>query len=217
MTVHRFADEGRRLLDAIDRERITVFGTSAKFISGIEKAGLKPRSRTISRASKVFCRPAHRCLMRALRYVYRDFNQDVLLASIAGGTDIISCFVGGCPTRPVYTGQIQCRALAMAVEFWDEAVQPLTKGKGELVCKNAVSRACRSAFGMTTTAANTIEPILLSSTTSGATVITVSLPPRMVPLSMGGLTLCLTQVVYALAPRRFIARSKSSRALLRAS
>jgi len=69
--------------------------------------------------------------------VYRDFKADVLLASIAGGTDIISCFVGGCPTRPVYTGQIQCRALGMAVEFWHEAGTALQSGKGELVCKKA--------------------------------------------------------------------------------
>jgi acetoacetyl-CoA synthetase len=73
----------------------------------------------------------------SFQYVYRDFNDDVLLASIAGGTDIISCFVGGCPTRPVYTGQIQCRALGMAVEFWDEAGASLHSGKGELVCKTA--------------------------------------------------------------------------------
>ena len=130
-----FADEGRALLDAIDRERITVFGTSAKFISGIEKAGLKPRLTHDLSSLKTVLSTGSPLYHESFEYVYRDFNQDVLLASIAGGTDIISCFVGGCPTRPVYTGQIQCRALAMAVEFWDEAGAPLTKGKGELVCK----------------------------------------------------------------------------------
>jgi acetoacetyl-CoA synthetase len=130
-----FADEGRALLDAIDRERITVFGTSAKFISGIEKAGLKPRLTHDLSSLKTVLSTGSPLSHESFEYVYRDFNQDVLLASIAGGTDIISCFVGGCPTRSVYTGQIQCRALAMAVEFWDEAGAPLTKGKGELVCK----------------------------------------------------------------------------------
>ena len=68
-------------------------------------------------------------------YVYRAFKQDLLLASIAGGTDIISCFVGGSPMLPVYPGQIQCRGLGMAVEFWDDAGEPLGIGeKGELVC-----------------------------------------------------------------------------------
>jgi acetoacetyl-CoA synthetase len=129
------ADDGRVLLDAIDRERITVFGTSAKFISGIEKAGLKPRESNDLSSLKSISSTGSPLSHESFEYVYRDFNQDVLLASIAGGTDIISCFVGGCPTRPVYTGQIQCRALAMAVEFWDEAGAPLIKGKGELVCK----------------------------------------------------------------------------------
>jgi acetoacetyl-CoA synthetase len=130
-----FADEGRVLLDAIDRERITVFGTSAKFISGIEKAGLKPRLTHDLSSLKTVLSTGSPLSHESFEYVYRDFNQDVLLASIAGGTDIISCFVGGCPTRPVYTGQIQCRALGMAVEFWDETGTSLTKGKGELVCK----------------------------------------------------------------------------------
>ena len=132
-----FADEGRVLLDAIDRERITVFGTSAKFISGIEKAGLKPRESHDLSSLKSILSTGSPLSHESFEYVYRDFKTDVLLASIAGGTDIISCFVGGCPTRPVYTGQIQCRALGMAVEFWDEAGAPLQKGKGELVCKTA--------------------------------------------------------------------------------
>ena len=132
-----FADEGRVLLDAIDRERITVFGTSAKFISGIEKAGLKPRDSHDLSSLKSILSTGSPLSHESFEYVYRDFKADVLLASIAGGTDIISCFVGGCPTRPVYTGQIQCRALGMAVEFWDETGEPLQSGKGELVCKTA--------------------------------------------------------------------------------
>ena len=132
-----FADEGRILLDAIDRDQITVFGTSAKFISGIEKAGLKPRESHDLSSLKSILSTGSPLSHESFEYVYRDFKANVLLASIAGGTDIISCFVGGCPTRPVYTGQIQCRALGMAVEFWDEAGAPLQKGKGELVCKTA--------------------------------------------------------------------------------
>ena len=130
-----FADEGRVLLDAIDRERITVFGTSAKFISGVEKAGLKPRESHDLSSLKSILSTGSPLSHESFEYVYQDVKSDVLLASIAGGTDIISCFVGGCPTRPVYTGQIQCRALGMAVEFWDEAGEPLEAGKGELVCK----------------------------------------------------------------------------------
>jgi acetoacetyl-CoA synthetase len=132
-----FSDDGKVLLDAIDRERITVFGTSAKFISGIEKAGLKPRESHDLSSLNTILSTGSPLSHESFEYVYRDMKSDVLLASIAGGTDIISCFVGGCPTRPVYTGQIQCRALGMAVEFWDETGAPLESGKGELVCRRS--------------------------------------------------------------------------------
>ena len=132
-----FADDGKVLLDAVDCEGITVFGTSAKFISGIEKAGLKPRESHDLSSLKTILSTGSPLSHESFEFVYRDVKDDVLLASIAGGTDIISCFVGGCPTRPVYTGQIQCRALGMAVEFWDETGTPLTSGKGELVCKQS--------------------------------------------------------------------------------
>lgn len=132
-----FAYQGKVLLDAIDRERITVFGTSAKFISGIEKAGLKPRESHDLSSLNTILSTGSPLSHESFEYVYRDMKDDVLLASIAGGTDIISCFVGGCPTRPVYKGQIQCRALGMAVEFWDDTGAPLKIGKGELVCKQS--------------------------------------------------------------------------------
>ena len=132
-----FSDDGKVLLDAIDRERITVFGTSAKFISGIEKAGLKPRESHDLSSLNTILSTGSPLSHESFEYVYRDMKSDVLLASIAGGTDIISCFVGGCPTRPVYTGQIQCRALGMAVEFWNEDGTPLESGKGELVCRRS--------------------------------------------------------------------------------
>ena len=132
-----FADDGKVLLDAIDHERITVFGTSAKFISGIEKVGLKPRESHDLSSLNTILSTGSPLSHESFEYVYRDVREDVLLASIAGGTDIISCFVGGCPTRPVYTGQIQCRALGMAVEFWDETGASLESGKGELVCRQS--------------------------------------------------------------------------------
>ena len=84
-----FADDGRVLLDAIDRERITVFGTSAKFISGIEKAGLKPRESHNLSSLKSILSTGSPLSHESFEYVYRDFKADVLLASIAGGTDII--------------------------------------------------------------------------------------------------------------------------------
>ncbi|MDC6459683.1 acetoacetate--CoA ligase [Luminiphilus sp.] len=129
-----FASDGQLLLDAIDAEAITIFGTSAKFISSLEKTGVKPRETHHLSSLNTILSTGSPLSHESFEYVYRDVKPDVLLASIAGGTDIISCFVGGCPTRPVYTGQIQCRALGMAVEFWDPQGQALPEGKGELVC-----------------------------------------------------------------------------------
>ena len=132
-----FASDGQLLLDAIDAEAITIFGTSAKFISTLEKVGVKPRETHHLSSLKTILSTGSPLSHESFEFVYRDFKTDVLLASIAGGTDIISCFVGGCPTRPVYTGQIQCRALGMDVEFWDEKGCALAEGKGELVCKTS--------------------------------------------------------------------------------
>jgi acetoacetyl-CoA synthetase len=70
----------------------------------------------------------------SFQYVYRDVKQDIQLASISGGTDIVSCFAVGCPTLPVYEGEIQCRGLGMKVEIYDEDRHALTGEKGELVC-----------------------------------------------------------------------------------
>ena len=132
-----FASDGQLLLDAIDAEAITIFGTSAKFISSLEKVGVKPRETHHLSSLNTILSTGSPLSHESFEFVYRDLKTDVLLASIAGGTDIISCFVGGCPTRPVYTGQIQCRALGMDVEFWDEKGRALAEGKGELVCKTS--------------------------------------------------------------------------------
>ena len=91
-----FAEDGKVLLDAIDREEITIFGTSAKFISGLEKAGLRPCESHSLTSLKTILSTGSPLSHESFEYVYRDVKSDVLLASIAGGTDIISCFVGGC-------------------------------------------------------------------------------------------------------------------------
>ena len=130
-----FADDGRVLLDAIEREGISVFGTSAKYLSALEKSGLVPSDTHDLSSLRAVLSTGSPLSHESFDYVYRAFKQDLLLASIAGGTDIISCFVGGSPTLPVYPGQIQCRGLGMAVEFWNDAGEPLGVGeKGELVC-----------------------------------------------------------------------------------
>lgn len=129
-----FADEGRVLLDAIDKENISIFGTSAKYIAALEKAGHKPRQSHQLTQLRSILSTGSPLSHESFAYIYRDFKNDVCLSSISGGTDILSCFVGGCPILPVYLGEIQAPGLGMAVEIWDEQGQPVAQEKGELVC-----------------------------------------------------------------------------------
>ncbi len=129
-----FASQGRFLIDAIDSEKISVFGTSAKFIAALEKAGIKPRETHALEDLRAILSTGSPLSHESFDYVYRDFKEDVCLSSISGGTDIISCFVLGNPILPVWRGEIQCRGLGMAVEFWDDNGKPVKQEKGELVC-----------------------------------------------------------------------------------
>lgn len=129
-----FAENGEVLLNAIDNEAISVFGTSAKYIAGLEKQGLKPKESHQLNSLKTILSTGSPLSEASYEYIYRDFKADVCLSSISGGTDIISCFMLGNPNLPVYSGEIQCRGLGMAVEFWNKDSQPVTGETGELVC-----------------------------------------------------------------------------------
>jgi acetoacetyl-CoA synthetase len=129
-----FAKDGNVLLDAIDTEGITVFGTSAKYIAGLEKQGLKPAETHQLNSLKTILSTGSPLSEASYEYIYRDFKTDVCLSSISGGTDIISCFMLGNPNLPVYSGEIQCRGLGMAVEFWNSHDEPVINETGELVC-----------------------------------------------------------------------------------
>ncbi|MDG1946195.1 MAG: acetoacetate--CoA ligase [Halioglobus sp.] len=128
------AAEGVVLLDAIDNEGITVFGTSPKFLAALEKSGRQPaRSHSLATLRTILSTGSP-LSHENFAFVYRDFKADVCLCSISGGTDILSCFVGGCPILPVYPGEIQAPGLGMSVEIWDENGQAVSQEKGELVC-----------------------------------------------------------------------------------
>ncbi|WP_416885630.1 acetoacetate--CoA ligase [Marinospirillum sp.] len=129
-----FAPEPRSLWDLAEREQISVFGTSAKYLSACEKAGLRPKQTHQLPALRTLLSTGSPLSPESFAYVYREIKDDLLLASISGGTDIVSCFALGCPLRPVYAGQLQCRGLGMAVEVWNEAGQAVVGEKGELVC-----------------------------------------------------------------------------------
>jgi acetoacetyl-CoA synthetase len=117
-----------------EREGISVFGTSARYLSGLEKAGYKPRASVKLPRLRAVLSTGSPLAPESFDYVYRDIGEDVLLASISGGTDILSCFALGNPLLPVYRGELQCRGLGMAVEVYDEDGRSLPRGRGELVC-----------------------------------------------------------------------------------
>ena len=114
-------------------QRITVFGTSAKYISMCEKAGIRPGAQFDLRALRTVCSTGSP-LAEGFEWVYREVKADLQLASISGGTDIISCFVLGSPLDPVYAGEIQKRGLGMKVEAWDSEGSAVVGEKAELVC-----------------------------------------------------------------------------------
>ena len=126
--------DGNALWDLADEVGISVFGTSAKWISAIEKAGVKPRETHKLQNLKTILSTGSPLAPESYEYVYRDVKDKVLLASISGGTDIISCFALGNPLLPVYRGELQCRGLGMKVEILDDAGKPVRGEKGELAC-----------------------------------------------------------------------------------
>ena len=132
-----FYPDGTALLKMAYDLGITVFGTSAKYIASLESFGIKP--------NKILSFPKLRTILSTgsplveenFDFVYREWKEDVQLASISGGTDIISCFALGNPILPVRRGELQCRGLGMKVEAFNDEGNPVENEKGELVCTEA--------------------------------------------------------------------------------
>ncbi len=122
------------LFDFADEERMTVFGTSAKYIDALNKAGARPMDTHRLDSVKTITSTGSPLVPEGFDYVYRAIKKDVLLSSISGGTDIASCFVLGNPTAPVYRGEIQCRGFGMNVQVFDDDGKAVIGAKGELVC-----------------------------------------------------------------------------------
>jgi len=123
------------LWDMAEQESVSIFGTSAKYIAALEKAGVKPGKSHDLSSLKSMLSTGSPLAHESFDYVYRDIKTDVCLSSISGGTDIISCFVLGNPNLPVFRGELQCLGLGMAVAIYDENGQPVQNEKGELVCE----------------------------------------------------------------------------------
>ena len=126
-----------RLPELVEREGITHFGTSAKFIDALLKQGVTPNERFDFAALRVVFSTGSPLSAAGFEYIYESWKADVCLASIAGGTDIMGCFVGGSPIDPVYAGQCQKRQLGMDVQVFNDEGEALLGEPGELICHSA--------------------------------------------------------------------------------
>jgi acetoacetyl-CoA synthetase len=132
-----FIDRGRALWDLAQDERMTHFGTSAKYIDAAKKLGVVPRKDYGLAHLRTLLSTGSPLAPESFDYVYQCVKEDICLSSISGGTDVVACFALGNPTLPVWRGELQCRALAMAVDVYDEDGKSVPAGsglRGELVC-----------------------------------------------------------------------------------
>ncbi len=123
-----------KLWKTVEDEKITIFGTSPKFLSSCQKSGIIPKDSFDLSSLKTILSTGSPLSGENFSWVYENVKRDLQLSSISGGTDIISCFMLGNPTLPVYSEEIQCRGLAMKVLAFDDDANPVTEQKGELVC-----------------------------------------------------------------------------------
>ena len=122
------------LWDFAEAEKFTLFGTSAKYIEALQKANFTPKSGHNLEALRGMASTGSPLSAEGYDFVYSEIKDDLHLASISGGTDIVSCFVLGVPTLPVYRGEIQAPGLGMDVQVWNEEGKPALQEQGELVC-----------------------------------------------------------------------------------
>jgi len=125
-----------RLFELVEDSRMTLFGVSAKYIDAVRKSGHTPGKSHDLSSMRTMTSTGSPLAPESFDFVYESIHPDAHLASISGGTDIVSCFVGGNPMLPVWRGEIQCAALGMDVAVFDERGNP-TREAGELVCRRA--------------------------------------------------------------------------------
>lgn len=126
-----------KLLNIIDDENISVFGTSAKYIAACQKSNLRPFASHQLDKLRLILSTGSPLISSSFEYLYNNWKSDVQVSSISGGTDICACFLGGNPLLPVHTGELQCALLGMDVDIIDDEGKPVMAKPGELVCKNA--------------------------------------------------------------------------------
>jgi len=130
-----FYPKNTHLLDIANRENISIFGTSAKFIDSIEKNNIIPSKIGDFKKLKAILSTGSPLLGSNFDFIYSKWKRNVQLSSISGGTDIISCFALGNPMLPVYKNELQCIGLGMDVKSYNELGESVFGEKGELVCR----------------------------------------------------------------------------------
>ncbi|BHH85144.1 acetoacetate--CoA ligase [Desulforhopalus sp. 52FAK] len=125
------------LWDYTEKVGATLFGTSAKYIDVLKKENYTPKENHDLRHLRTLCSTGSVLVPESYDYLYSQVKEDLCVSSISGGTDIVSCFVLGCPVLPVYRGESQCRGLGMAVEVYDDSGTAVVGEKGELVCSKS--------------------------------------------------------------------------------
>ena len=123
-----------KLWDLAEKEKINLFGTSAKYIDAVRKSGYKPNKHNQLKFLKCLCSTGSPLSPESFDFINKFINSDMQIGSISGGTDILSCFVLNNPLDEVISGEIQCRGLGMAVDVFDEEGNSVTDTPGELVC-----------------------------------------------------------------------------------
>ena len=129
-----FYPGAKALWDFAEAEKFTLFGTSAKYIESLQKVGFSPKSGRNLEALRSMASTGSPLSAEAYDFVYSEIKDDLHLASISGGTDIVSCFVLGVPTLPVYRGEIQAPGLGMDVQVWNDEGESVRQQRGELIC-----------------------------------------------------------------------------------
>ncbi len=132
-----FHPNGNVLFDYAQDEKFAIFGTSAKYIDAVRKGGFTPKTTHDLSSLRLMTSTGSPLSPEGFSFVYEGIRDDVQLASISGGTDIVSCFVLGNPLKPVWRGEIQGPGLGLAIDVWDDDGKPVRGEKGELVCTKA--------------------------------------------------------------------------------
>jgi acetoacetyl-CoA synthetase len=130
-----FHPDAGRLWEIAEREKISVFGTSAGYLSALEKSAYRPAERVDLGSLRALLSTGSPLSPASFDFAYTHIKRDLQLSSIAGGSDLIACFAAGNPILPVHRGELQCRALGMAVDVFDEHGKSLRRERGELVCR----------------------------------------------------------------------------------